>query len=130
MRVQIHFDEPSLTVQGFKDQCDLRVLKSRFGRVADFSDFVNSYRNPSSGSYGDFSDIPDYQSALDRIREADSSFLALPAHVRARFRNDPASFLQFFSDPANVGEARSLGLLKPVENPVSEASVEVKKEGA
>ena len=121
MRVQIKCDDPPLTVQGFKDQCDLRKLMQRFGRVADFAEYVKSQNLARSGRFGDFSSVPDYRVALDMIREADAKFTALPAIVRERFRDDPATFLDFCSDPKNLDEMRKLGLANPlpVEKPPS-----------
>lgn len=71
----------------------------------------------------DFSEqVFDFQSAQDMIIEANKSFAALPAKVRARFGNDPAKFVDFFSDPENIGEAVKLGLavaVPPVVDPAS-----------
>ena len=56
-RVRILCDDPPLTVQGFKDQCDLRKLMQRFGRVADFAEYVKSQNLARSGRFGDFSSV-------------------------------------------------------------------------
>lgn len=64
-------------------------------------------------TYGDFVGVSDYQSALAVIESADESFYAMPADVRARFGNDPAQFVDFCSDPANLSEMRKLGLAVP-----------------
>ena len=47
------------------------------------------------------------------IADASSAFASLPATVRARFENDPAKFVDFASDPANLPELRELGMLSP-----------------
>jgi phage internal scaffolding protein len=76
---------------------------------------VLEHRNRFEGSYGDFTNTPqDYHDAVNQVLAADEMFQSLPARVRKRFGNDPAEFVDFVSDPANVDEMRSLGLLKPV----------------
>ena len=85
-RVQIFFNDESLTRQEFKDECDLDLMLKRFKRT------------------------PEGRAAL-----ANASFMALPAIVRRRFDNDSAQFLDFILNPANIEEARSLGLAKPKE---------------
>lgn len=60
---------------------------------------------------GDFTDAPDYQTALNLMVEAKNAFMEQPAHVRARFHNDPAEYVEFCSDANNADEMRTLGLL-------------------
>jgi len=111
-RVQIFFDEPSLTKQSFKDECDINVIMQRFKKVCG-SDFLNRYSGYLNGSFGDFSSVTDYRSAIDQIQQARGVFEALPAKVRARFENDPAAFLDFVKNPANRDELVGLGLIDP-----------------
>lgn len=63
-----------------------------------------------AGEYGDFSDVPDYKTAIERLMAADELFMELPARVRDRFGNDPAQFIDFASDEKNIEELRKLGL--------------------
>ena len=46
--------------------------------------------------------------------------MALPAHLRARFENDPAQLIDFLGDENNRSEAEKLGLL---EVPKAESTV-------
>lgn len=64
-------------------------------------------------TYGDFEFVGDYRSAIDAVRSADASFLAMPADIRSRFDNDPARFVDFCSDSSNLEELRKLGLAVP-----------------
>lgn len=95
----------SLTHQSFKDECDINLIIDRL----DVSGFLNQpgQRTPQ---YFDASEVPDYQSALNQVIYAQSLFADLDAHVRKRFGNDPAAFVDFFNDPANQDEAIRLGL--------------------
>jgi len=63
--------------------------------------------------YGEFADLPDYQSALELVRHANEQFNALTSRQRERFGNDPERFLAFTGDPANAEEMAKLGLMKP-----------------
>lgn len=100
-------DDESLTKQSFKDECDLNNLVKRFGVGTPIP--VPS-RMPT---YGDFTGISDYRSALDAILAADDVFMALPPNIRERFENDPAALVDFCSDPSNRSEAMELGLIPP-----------------
>lgn len=109
VRVQKCFSLPSRTKQAFKQSCDINLIMKRFKNVQGV-DYLQKFNGCVSGSFGDFSDVPDYRSALEQVRRADEVFMRLPAKVRARFENDAALFLDFCHDPANKDELVSLGL--------------------
>lgn len=64
----------------------------------------------SEGRYGDFENVGDYLTAMDRVSRAQQSFAALPSEVRDHCENDPAVFLEWALDPANAEEMRELGI--------------------
>lgn len=109
MRVRLQFPNPSLTQQSFKDEVDINKIMKRFSRQTK-SDWLSQYRDCIGGDFGDFSDVVDYRTALDRVIAAKASFEALPAVLRKRFQNDPAEFLDYCMNPANLDEMVSLGL--------------------
>jgi len=102
----IIFTEPSLAQQSFKDECDINNILRQFNVTGELP--ISSVQP----QYGDFSGITDYQSALNAVMEAQDSFLALPAKIRAKFDNDPALFVEFASDEANKDEMKAMGLLR------------------
>ena len=115
-RVQIFFNDESLTRQEFKDECDLDLMLKRFKRTPEGRAALANASGFAEGSkFLDVSAIPDFQSARAQLAQANASFMALPAIVRRRFDNDSAQFLDFILNPANIEEARSLGLAKPKE---------------
>lgn len=117
MRVCKSFSKPSLTKQSYKEECDVNVIMARFKKVAG-EEFLNRYQGYLNGSFGDFSEVADYRSAIEQIREAEGVFDALPSKVRARFANDPAEFLDFVHNPANRDELVAMGLMEaPVSAP-------------
>lgn len=99
--------DPSLAQQQFKDDADINVLVARYGLTGKMPD------NPRQPSYGDFTGVSDYRSAIEAVKAADEAFMALPGPVRAEFLNDPQVYLEAFDNPANEPRLRELGFLKP-----------------
>lgn len=103
--------EPSLTKQAFAEECDINTIVRRFGITGQLPENV---RMPT---YGDYTGVVDFKTAMDAMALARESFEAMPAHVRERFDNDTQKFVEFCSDEKNRDEAISLGLVpaKPVQ---------------
>lgn len=99
--------EPSKTQQSFREECDINTLIYRFGLSGSLP---QGLRAPT---YGDFSGVDDYQSAMNSIIAADDAFMQMPANVRARFNNSAHEFVNFCSDSKNRDEAVKLGLVLP-----------------
>lgn len=109
-------EEPSMTQQQFKEESDINTIVKRFMLTGEVPE---NYRAPQ---YGDYTDVPDFQTAMNIVRDAASNFLELPAELRARFVNDPQALLEFVGDENNRAEAIELGLLpKPPAEPIVDA---------
>lgn len=104
---QVAGDEPSKAVQSEKDNCDINIIVKRFGIT---NRMPQSVRIPS---YGDFTSVIDFHSAMDAIRVAEEGFMSLPSVVRNRFNNDPQEFLEFCQVEENLPELRKMGLAIP-----------------
>ncbi|WNK15083.1 MAG: internal scaffolding protein [Microvirus sp.] len=104
-------EDPSLTQQQFADEANINTLVKRFG--LDNQPMPEAPFNP--GHYGDFSDMPDLRTALERVNDAKNRFMDLPPELRARFHNSPGELWSFVNDPINADASVSLGLLKRVE---------------
>lgn len=61
--------------------------------------------------YGDFSNIADYHTAMNKLTEAQQSFMKLPSHIRKACGNDPGQFLDMVYDPEQRHRLEELGLL-------------------
>lgn len=94
----------SLTQQHFKTECDINVIVKRFLKTGVLPEMR------SSGIYGDFSDAPSFQAAMDIVAVAQRQFDGLDAKTRQRFGNDPKQFLEFVADPANSDDMIKMGL--------------------
>lgn len=99
----------SLTIQSHSEDADINVLMRRFKVTGQLPQIE---RLPS---YGDFTGISDYRTALHAVMDAEDQFLKLPAELRAKYQNDPQLFLEAV-DSGSASEAlRAVGLLPKVE---------------
>lgn len=103
------------TKQSFKDACDINKIVGRAIKTG----FLN-HCSTQVPSYGDYSNVPDYQTSIDIVSKANGQFSALPSEIRKRFDNDPVKFLDFVGDIKNKEEAMEIGLIPkpPVPPPV------------
>lgn len=103
----------SLAVQSAEEECNINTIVRRFGITGELP---NNLRMPQSG---DFTNVPDFHTAMNLVRQAQEEFVRVPAEIRARFNNDPARFMAFVEDDANYDEALRLGLVnaRPVVPP-------------
>lgn len=118
--------EETRTQQQFKDECDINTIVKRFGVTGVVPGSLRM------ATYGDFTDVDDFHTALNAVRSASEAFMALPSELRDRFGNDPQRFVEFCSDARNLDEAKALGLTRsrpapdinrPVDPPASEVKV-------
>lgn len=108
-------DDPSLTIQSEKDSCDFNLIHAKYMKTGLMT---NLRTDP--GRFGDFSDAVDYHTSVLRAQQAEESFMALPAAIRARFSNDPGHLIDFLADENNRSEAIKLGLVASTSNATSE----------
>lgn len=104
-RVQILFPLPSITIQSPKDDSDINQIMEKFQRTGLIEHVQKSAR------YENLPDVIEFHEAMNIVLEAEKSFEGLPSTVRREFDNDPAKFLAFIDDPANVDRMAALGLL-------------------
>jgi phage internal scaffolding protein len=100
--------DSSLAQQHHREECDINTIMERFGQTGQLP--VTALEP----TYGDFSGVMDYHTAMNAIMAAEEQFDALPAQLRARFDNDPAKLIDFLDIDTNRSEAESLGLLNPI----------------
>ena len=96
--------DKSLAHQSFAEETDINNIVAKFLKTGVAPE---SIRVPT---FQDFEGIFDFQSAMQTMMQAEEAFMAMPGDVRARFNHDPAAFVGFCSDPANMAEAAALGL--------------------
>jgi len=114
--------DESRTKQSFAEEADINTIVRRFGVTGQLPTGI---RAPT---YGDFENVVDFHTAMNAIAQAGEAFDRMPAQVRARFHNNPAEFVDFCSDPANVAEMEKLGLTNTPKNGAT-SPVEATPEG-
>lgn len=102
--------DKSLTQQSGAEECDINYLVERFTVTGEMPQLS------MPPLQGDFTEVLDFQGAMNKIVEANSSFMQLPAKIRSRFENDPGQFVAFCSDEKNRDELRQMGLWSPEAN--------------
>lgn len=137
---QVAFDnsgDPSLTQQSFADDADINFIMSKYVTDAHKTDAPLPYtvelskpRNvfDYATGYAGYGGIPgtearetaysvingagdDFFDMVNRIRNAEEAFAALPSDLRQRFSNNPRAMLTYLADPANKDEAVGLGIV-------------------
>ncbi|AXH75196.1 MAG: internal scaffolding protein [Microviridae sp.] len=96
--------DTSKTQQQFRDECDINVILQRFGVTGHLP--ITTVQPME----GDFTNVQDYQGALETVRAANENFMRLPSLVREKFGQDPKVFVDFCLNPANIDAVRELGL--------------------
>jgi len=112
-KVTIDCSQDGRTEQCHKSQCDINNILAKHAKTG-LLDHVQRY----NGSYEDVSSAEDYHASLNTVMRAEEAFSSLPSDIRNRFKNDPASFLEFVGNPENDDEMYKLGL--KVKRPVNE----------
>lgn len=102
----LSFPEDSpVTRQEFRQECDINYILSQYELGYEIT-----HINQAAPQYMDCS-AETFREHMDYIAGAFSMFEELPAKLRARFKNDPAEFLEFCSHEKNRPEMAKLGLL-------------------
>jgi len=114
--------DKSKALQSQAEDADINVLVKRFKISGQLPE---SMRLPT---FQDFSGIFDFRSAMDAVRNAETAFLSVPAHIRARFGHDPQAFVEFCSNAENLPELRRLGLAPEPVDPDADIKKEVERE--
>lgn len=82
----------SLVQQHLRDEQDINVIMRRFMVTGTLPQAVDI------GMFGDFTEIEDFESAVERVDRAYDVFMKLPAEVREKFDNDPGKLLRMAAE--------------------------------
>lgn len=104
-RVQKDFKEPSLTEQHHRETVSIHSILKKYQATG-----VIDHLAKHKGSYFDYTDAPDFQTAQQMVANAASMFETIPSEIRADFANDPAQFIDFMQNPENRNEIEAYGL--------------------
>lgn len=104
----------SRTKQAFKDESDINNILKRYNVTGILPD----QSRQALAHFGDFTNVPSYDQALQTVIDSQDAFMQLPATLRQRFANDPQHLLNFLSDSSNRDEAIKLGFINPPQQAV------------
>ena len=129
----IYFDESdpksrSRTLQAPKEETDINLIMKRANSTGYIGDpLKQTFRQ---AQYGDFSEMKDFHTSLNKVQQLQTDFMKLPASLRKKFNNDVTNLTIYLSDPKNLKEAVELGLLpkealpKPEMKPTSQEIID------
>ncbi len=103
-RVQLLCEGTGRTRQSMRDECDINLIMAKYAKTG-FIDHLSRHGT----DYG-FANSVTFHEAMNVVSKADQMFQDLPSSARNRFHGDPAEFLDFVADPANLPEMVKLGL--------------------
>ena len=110
----------SLTQQQFIEECDVNNILAKYKRTGLISHLARH-----SGNFGDFSNVDDYKTSLEKIMVAQQSFEMLPSELRSKFGNDPGKLIEFMSDEKNIEDCYKFGLkIRPEKKETIQESME------
>lgn len=123
----------SRTRQSEAHKCDLNLAVSKYRKNKVLTGPLATSQNGVKAVFGDFVNAPaDFLEASNIIVRANNSFLELPSNIRETFKNDPAFFLEFVSNPNNKENCIKMGLFADdvkAEKLAAEKAVEAKVQG-
>ncbi|QKI28887.1 VP3 [Trichosanthes kirilowii gokushovirus] len=95
------------------------LTKSEFAHEANINTIVKRFNvtgvapgRRGEPLQGNFEEVPDFQTMLNRVRDVEAKFSTLPAKVRKAFDHNPAALVSFMADPNNREKAVELGLIE------------------
>lgn len=109
--------DPGLTEQFHKDSCDINIIMAQVEKSGVVPVPVSSVPR-----YGDFTGVGDYLDACLLVKQAEESFMSLPAKVRREFNDDPSEFLAAVEDSDQRQRLIDCGLLVDDQNVGSDGS--------
>lgn len=102
-------DCPSMTVESEAEECDINFILNRFLKTG----YAPEMR---PGVFGDATEVPaSYHDAMTLVARATEQFMTVPPHIREKFGNDPAVFLDAVLNPARKQEMIDLKVFAPDE---------------
>lgn len=119
----IKFDpKEDRTEQSHKTACNVNYILRKYQK----SGVVDHIKQHGP----EYADVPahDFREAMEVVTKASSMFEELPSRARAKFKNDPAQFLEYVQNPDNIESLHDLGLTDPFYEPPNTTKEEEKGE--
>lgn len=105
-RCAAHIGTSDVVQRHMKDEVDVNNIMRKYQKTG-LVNHVNRYQ----GNYGNFTNMPTFHEAYQKVLDAKEMFLTLPSTIREKFANDPGLFLEYVDDPENAEGMKELGLI-------------------
>lgn len=99
------------TQQHFADEVDINRILAKYRKTG-----VIEHVKRAQERYGDFTDLANYATNLDKVAKAKQSFEMLPAELRNHFKNSIQGFFEFVKDPENIPQMQKWGFFEKKPN--------------
>lgn len=110
LKTAVERSSPCKVKQAFKSACNINLIIDRFHKTGAVGNVRQSM--PQFMSL----DPVDLHQSLNLVREAESLFQQVPAHVRDAVGNDMFRFLEFVQNKDNMPALIELGLADKIED--------------
>lgn len=104
------FRLPSRTRREFREDCNVNIIMERFTKHA-----IPPKQNTVAPRFINAAAIPNLQTAMQIMIEADKAFGSLPALVRKHFDNSPIAFVEYAQNAENLEQLREWGIAPPAK---------------
>lgn len=102
---------PTMTQQSDHDATNINIIVAKYMKGAPLPQVTEP------GKFGDFTGISSFTDAMEMITKANEAFHEVPAHIRAKFNNNPSTFMEYIHDAKNIPELVKMGLATYTEIP-------------
>jgi len=91
--------------QSMRDECDVNLIVERFAETGLLEHVASGIPQ-----FVDVSELGDFRSVIEQVREVEEYFAGLPAKVRGVFQHDASNFMEFLESGASEEDLRKIGL--------------------
>ena len=109
--------DPSLAAQEMSSDTDINRIVETWVRTG------MAPATSAEALSGDFSDVDDYRTMLDKLNRAKAEFMTFDADVRSYFKNDPANLIAALSDESQTSKLVEFGIKKAPLAPPSQPAI-------
>lgn len=110
---------PSRTVQSEKQACDINWIVAQYRRTGNIAHLARGVPQ-----FVDVSEVGDFRSVLDQVRQTEEWFMRLPSGVRTKFDNRVENLMDALADRSRWKELEDVGLVptKVLEEKAADAA--------
>lgn len=109
----------SRTVQSEKQACDINWIVAQYRRTGNIAHLARGVPQ-----FLDVSEVGDFRSVVDQVRQTEEWFMGLPSGVRTKFDNRVENLMDALADSSRWKELEDVGLVptKVLEQKAAEAA--------